>query len=307
MTVVLSDVILPEEVVQAGVRGKNMRKNGRTQNQGGFVRTNVIWRETLRQYELGYVPMTLTSWRALEGLHEVTDGGAYGFLMKDPKDQTVSLSEGVLRASATDAVAGEGYGVPSYTLAKTYTSIGSTRTVSRRVTRPETVSVYLNGVLRPVGVGANEVQSIDYDTGQVVFNPAGSATIVGVTPGFQTVLTFDSGDGAFIAGIPFSSYVYITGASGPFGAIANNQRWEVINKAANTLVLDLDTNGVAAPGPNGSIHVYPQDTDTLSWSGAFYVPVQFTEDDLDWDLVLSGPYEGRLVAGPSVTLQEVRE
>lgn len=49
------------------------------------------------------------------------------------------------------------------------------------------------------------------------------------------------------------------------------------------------------------------DPETLSWSGNYYVPVHFKEDVLDWDMVLGGQMKNRLIAGPSVVLQEVRE
>ncbi len=46
---------------------------------------------------------------------------------------------------------------------------------------------------------------------------------------------------------------------------------------------------------------------TLTWSGSFYVPVHFMSDDLDWDIVRSGTQSSRLMVGPNVVLQEVRE
>jgi len=46
---------------------------------------------------------------------------------------------------------------------------------------------------------------------------------------------------------------------------------------------------------------------TITWSGSFYVPVHFQSDEIDWDMVRSGPYDTRLLAGPTVTLSEVRE
>ena len=44
-----------------------------------------------------------------------------------------------------------------------------------------------------------------------------------------------------------------------------------------------------------------------SWSGRFYVPVQFQSDAIDWTLEASGPPEARLWSGPSVVLEEIRE
>ena len=75
---VLSDVILPTSLLTSGVRGKQMRNNTRSEASNGSAIININWSKTLRQYELGCVPMTVAQWQALEGLHEVTEGGAYG-------------------------------------------------------------------------------------------------------------------------------------------------------------------------------------------------------------------------------------
>jgi len=47
--------------------------------------------------------------------------------------------------------------------------------------------------------------------------------------------------------------------------------------------------------------------DLLSWIGRFYVPVHFQADTLEWKLECGGSVDQRLIAGPSVVLQEVRE
>lgn len=204
---VFANVFLPNAVIAAGVRGKNIRLNSRVETDSGHRSVNVIWSKTLRQYELGTVPLRLDQWQAIETLHEITEGGAYGFLMTDPKDSAVA--NGVLtRISA---------GV--YQLVKRYSDAGSGRSKDRNITRP---------------------------------NPTGF------------VLTNN--------GVPM---------------------------VAGTYTLNADTGRVTIssdPAP-----------ETLSWSGAFYVPVHFMDDFIDWDMVISGGAEQRYLAGPSVVLQEVRE
>lgn len=49
------------------------------------------------------------------------------------------------------------------------------------------------------------------------------------------------------------------------------------------------------------------DPEALTWSGRFYMPVHFQSDALDWDMVCAGSMDQRLLAGPAVILQEVRE
>lgn len=201
---VLADVIMPNSVLSSGVKGKNMRLNSRVGLNNGYESINVIWSRTLRQYEVGTVPMLVSQWQALEALHEITEGGAYGFLMQDPKD--CEVSGGVVLAI-------EGGG---YQLYKRYTDTGSGRTKDRIITRPMAQNLVVTSNGTPVSY------------------------VLDVTTGRLTV-----------AGSP--------------------------------------------------------DPATLRWSGRFYVPVHFMEDAIDWELVAPGAASQRLLAGPSVILQEIRE
>lgn len=206
---VYADVILPASVLSAGVRGRNKRRNTRTMAANGQGRINVDWSRTLRQYELGTVPMQLAAWQAIEGLHEVTEGGAYGFLMEDPKDSTASYSTGVVSAITST----------TFQLKKRYTSVGSTRTKDRTITRPKAT--------------------------------------------------------------PFAVKIS--------GSVESPSNYS-LNTATGVLTI------AAAPSAAN-----------VTWEGAFYVPVHFANDDIDWELMVAGPADNRFLAGPSVVLDEVRE
>lgn len=206
---VYTDIILPSGVLAGGVRGKQIRSNARTGARNGGMQINVNWARTLRQYELGVSPMTVEQWQAIEGLHEVTEGGAFGFLMSDPKDASASLANG--RVSLVSGT--------TYQLQKRYTSAGSTRTKDRKITRP----IAADFVLQASGV-----------------------TVAGA------------------------------------------------NYTLNTVTGRLTIPSAPAAA-------------TLTWSGSFYVPVHFASDEIDWELVRSGPMEARLMAGPSVAVMEVAE
>ncbi len=207
---VFSDVILPSSIISAGARGKQVRNNSRTLASNGVQQINVNWARTLRQYELGVVPLSVADWQTIEGLFEVTEGGAFGFLLSDPKDTKALISDGIATALTST----------TFQLQKKYTSAGSTRTKSRKITRPIAggFDVKVSGVSLTVG-------------SQYTLN-----TVTGV----------------------------VTIASAP--------------AAAN-----------------------------ITWSGSFYVPVHFASDEIDWELVRSGPADSRLMAGPSVTVLEVAE
>lgn len=200
---VFADVILSEEIIAAGVRGKQIRKNDRVMTDSGNVSINIIWTQTLREFELGIVAMSIDAWQELETLHEITEGGAYGFLMQDPKDCRVT--EGGILVPVDGG----------YQLGKRYTEPRSGRTKDRKITRPsETISVFAGGI--PIGA------IVDPLTGLVT-----------------------------IAGSP--------------------------------------------------------DASTLSWTGGFYLPVHFLDDSIDWEIVRPGSEDKRLVTGPLVVLQEIRE
>lgn len=307
--VVLSDVTLPEIVLAAGVRGRQIRKNQRTETVSGEVSVNIDWDQTLREFEVGYVPMLPGAWQAIEGLHEVTDGGAYGFLMLDPKDSSVPVGSGLLRAWNAGfpvGTIGQGFGEPSYQLFRRITSVGSTRTKDRKITRPLTPVILRNG--SPVTVGASPGNmAIDATTGQVTFVPDVTQGISSITAGATTVITFASNSGVYAASSA-GQRVYLSGVSGSAASALNGRSHAISAKSASspyTLTLNTATTGLTATG--GTAARYPQVADALTWSGRFYVPVHFANDALDWELLRGGPADGRLISGPSVVLREVLE
>ena len=307
--VVLPDVILSHGAIAAGVRGKNRRSNTRAMDGGGFAKVNINWSRTLRQYELGTVPMLPQEWQQIEALFEATDGGAYGFLLKDPKDATVRAGEGLLQPwnAATGAAVGAiglGFGVPTYRLHKRY-AYGA-RTTDRLITRPIATPAVLRAAA-PVteGAAAGNVAH-DLATGTVTFVADASQAIASVTTGASTVLTFANATG-MVAAMSVGQRVYLSGLSGTAAATLNGLSHAVTGKdvGASTLTISTATTGLAATG--GTAAKYPQATETLTWTGQFYTPVHFASDDLDWDILRSGPEDTRIIAGPSVTLMEVRE
>jgi uncharacterized protein (TIGR02217 family) len=123
---VYNDVTMPALVLAAGVRGKQMRKNDRVVVDSGQAYINVGWTQTLREFEVGFVPMRREAWQAIETLHEITEGGAYGFLMLDPKDHVATSANGVMAS----------LGGGTYQLYKRYLHAGSGRYKDRKITRP---------------------------------------------------------------------------------------------------------------------------------------------------------------------------
>jgi uncharacterized protein (TIGR02217 family) len=310
---VLTDIVLPETVIMAGIRGKNMRNNTRSMSVSGYASININWSKTLRQYEIGIKPMDIDQWHEIEGLHEATDGGAFGFLMKDPKDQLTSSSEGFMQGFNNELVGvlGYGYGVPVYQAFKNYESIGNNVNFDRKITRLDTFQLKRNGNNVTVGVSAGNI-SVNNATGQVTFVPDATQSIASITAGATTTIEFANSTLTSLFSV--GNRVWITGVTGTGADLINNKSHEILSKDDSlfTLTINLDTSGlVFVTGDpfldGGSARKYPQPTETLTWAGSFYIPVHFANDEIDWEMLVAGDYAGRVVAGPSVVLQEIRE
>lgn len=158
MPIVLSDVIASDDEISSRLRGKNMRLNNRIAKNGGHVDINMVWTQTLRQFEIAFVAMTKAAWDRIQALHEVTEGGAYGFLIEDPKDSKVD-------AGVLSLVSGS-----VYQLHKRYVESSSSRYKDRTITRPnpDTFRLFNLGV---------EVMSytLDEETGRVTIPGAPAA------------------------------------------------------------------------------------------------------------------------------------
>lgn len=303
---VLSDVVLPEIVMQAGVRGRQMRSNTRAVTMSGSQQINVNWDTTLREFELGYVPMLPAAWQAIEGLFEVTDAGAYGMLMLDPKDSAVAT--GLLQPwSAGFAVGtiGAGYGMPVHQLFKRISAVGTSRVKDRKITRPLAPVVVRGGVDAIVGAAPGNV-SIDANTGAVTFVADAQQALASVTTGASTVLTFANAS-VMVAAMSVGQRLYLSGLSGTAAAALNGLSHAVTAKDAGAFTLTVSTNTTALAATGGTAFKYPQASEALTWRGRHYVPVHFSNDMLDWEILRSGAAETRLIAGPMVSLREVRE
>lgn len=301
--IVLSDVVLPEDVIRAGVSGRNSRNNLRTMTANGFGAINVNWTKTLRQYEIGIAPMHLDVWASIEGLHEVTSGGALGFLMLDPKDSNVTLSQGQLYSYLNDTLVGTsgfGYGLPTYKLFKNYTTIGGVATKRRQITRPKIGSLVIKRS------GATVTPAVDYNTGTVTFTADVTQGISTHTVGASHKLTFPNSTGV-LAQLVVGQRVYLNGITGTAASLLNAKSHIIsaVDLVAHTMTLSVNTTGLTAT--SGTAYKYPQESESLVWSGVFYVPVHFLDDSIEWEILRPGTDAQRLIAGVSVVLQEIRE
>lgn len=300
---VLSDVILDECVFLANAGGTRMRQNDRTSNQGGYVTVNAIRDVSLMQYVLGVKPMgAAIEWQEVVAVYEVTDAGAFGFLIKDPVDQYVD--DGGLQGYILGAEIGSpgfGNGGPLYGLRKLYKPLSSTRKKARAITRPDGAPLITRGGTPVVvGVAPGNI-SLSSAPVYVTFVPDATRTITGVTVGATTQIDTGSSMPMIVGG-----RLWLQNMTGAGASLLNNQSHAITSIAGSVYTLAVNTTG-AAINISGQAVKYPQPDESLQWAGQFFVPVHFSSDDMNWDLVRPGNFDERLVQGMSVTLTEIRE
>ena len=134
---VLADMILPNSIISAGVRGKLKRTNTRVQHgETGYVSINAVSSQALREYEMGTVPLRIEDWQTLQSFHEITLGGTFGFLLEDPADCREDNGAIVLMPAVGGSPA-------YYQLQRRYVEPKSGRYSDRPITRPHAASFRL--------------------------------------------------------------------------------------------------------------------------------------------------------------------
>jgi hypothetical protein len=201
-------------------------------------------------------------------------------------------------------VVGFGNGCPTYGLRKVYTAMGSTQKRARAITRPNGVPTLTRGGSPvTVGVAAGNV-SLSAAPVYVTFVPDVTRTVTGITAGATTQVTLSSA-----IGLAIGQKLWLQGVSGVDQALVNNLAHTITGISGgglNVYTLSTNTAGktIAAAGQG---HKYPQADEALVCTCPFYVPVQFRDDTLDWDLVIAGNVGKREVQIPQTFLDEIRE
>lgn len=171
---VLNDVFPSRLALSAGIRGKQERRNSRVDVASGEQFVNQLWTRTRRQYEIGFIPMSLSGWEAITALHEVTAGGAKGFLIEDPIDHTVTTSNGRMELVSSSI----------YQLQKRYSN--ASQSVDRKITRPKAAGFvpYYDGV-------AITSYTLDADTGRITLDaPVANAALLSWSGRFYVPVHF---------------------------------------------------------------------------------------------------------------------
>ncbi|NDZ12038.1 hypothetical protein C7T35_15470 [Variovorax sp. WS11] len=306
--VVLDDVIIPTSVLLAGLDGELGRENDRTRNQGGYATVNVIRDVTLRSWQIGVEPMSVLSVQDVLGIWEVSDAGAYGVLLADPIDSVVLSTQGALQgymAGVEFGTVGFGNGCPTYGLRKLYTARGSSRKKARALTRPNgTPALLRGGSPVTIGVAAGNA-GLSAAPVYVTFVADASQNVSAVTVGATTQVTL----AAALSGLVVGGRLWLQDLTGTHASLLNGMSHEITaitGGSLNVYTLATNTAGKTITAA-GTGKKYPQPDEALTWSGNFYVPVQFRDDRLGWSLAAAGQRDARKVSVPSAYLDEIRE
>jgi uncharacterized protein (TIGR02217 family) len=168
---VLDDIIVTGQEFAQNITGRLMRKNQRVTTANGFESINIVQDKTLREYDVNVGPLRRAIREQFDAIFENTEAGAYGFLLLDPKDNSLGTS---------GRVADLGGG--NYQLYKRYTVAG--RHKDRKITRPMTgtITVFVSGVATSA--------TVNYATGQMTITGLPSAALVTVTGQFYVPVHF---------------------------------------------------------------------------------------------------------------------
>jgi hypothetical protein len=305
MTIQIKNIVMPESVLVSALSGTRMRKNTRTQNVGGYASVNADRDWTQRRWQVATQPLAQALASSIIGIYEVTDAGTCGFLIFDPVDSTVSAAEGLLQGlmlGAEFGSAGFGNGCPTYGFRKVYIANGSILGGTNPITRPYgTPAVTRGGSPVTVGAAAGNI-SLSAGPVYVTFVADSSANVNSITPGATTSVTLASA----LAGLAIGGRLWLQDLTGTHASLLNNQSHQITNIVGATYTLATNTAGKTITAA-GTGKKYPQPTEALGWSGSYYVPVHFRDDDLEWELFHGGPAPARLVSFTSCYLDEVRE
>jgi uncharacterized protein (TIGR02217 family) len=146
----------------------------------GYMTINAVSSQALREFELGTVPMRIEDWQRVQAFHEITLGGAFGFLIEDPAD-CIAKNSAIVQMPAIGAT-------PAYyQLVRRYVDPTSGRYSDRPITRPQLSSLVLatSGGTPAVGF------TVDPATGRVTGSDPTALTWSGR---FYTPVHFQSDD-----------------------------------------------------------------------------------------------------------------
>jgi uncharacterized protein (TIGR02217 family) len=250
-------------------------------NQGQYEQRNLIASSARHEYDVSQAVRNKTDYAEVVNHFHMARGRLHSFPFKDPVDNRVEQSQGVLELRNGTFQAYKRYGTGQHAY-------------SRKITRIKegTAAVYSSGT--PV------TADVDSDTGEVYIAPAAVVAVLEHTPGLQHEV-----EASGLSPVPLvGGLVRLQGVTGTAATVLNAVH-EVVAVDGDVLTLDINTQGLEAGG--GTVGAQPSAA-SLSWSGEFYVPCRYNVPSLPAQVVDRQGARGELlIAAQSIMLIEVRE
>lgn len=216
-----------------------------------------------RRYVVTTLNFTETEFEELDAFFLVLMGRAHSFRIWDPRDYSVTITNGRLGPNAI------GTGAPTYQLTKHYAA--GALTMDRAIRKPVsgTVAAFRNAGALTVGAAPGNI-AIDTTTGIITFVPDASKTITGITQANPGVVT------ATAHGYSNGDLIWLDGVGGM--TQVNNLAFTIAGVTTDTFNIGVNTTAYSAYTTGGLAKKFPQPADALTWSGEFDVPVRFDVD-----------------------------
>ena len=238
-------------------------------------RLNIVNKDDLYEYKL--------SINFLINFHYEMMGKLIGFRFKNFQDYLVSLSEGCFDKSNNPT------GKKEYQLYKKYflydIEIGRFKKIVKPVEND--LVIYKNNSL----LIENTNYNIDYTSGIVSFIPDKTLTISTITTNTNPTITTVQDHGLSV-----NEYVYLN----------NILNGNLLNKSVVKILSIIDSKKFTIDTENlsninsGTVELYPQPSDVISWSGEFDLPCRFGDDKINYFV------DGGLISLDTITIEEIK-
>jgi len=238
-------------------------------SQSGHEQRRAQWSIARMRYNVSHAVNTQQQIEELVAFFRAMQGRAHGFRFKDWMDFEVTTDSGRFN------LGGVGEGLPTGQLQKYYES--GSLTALRPITKPVSLSTPSSTVaLHYNSTSGSPAADIDFTTGVVTFSAFASAAVDSLTTGAFTDVTLV---GALSPDLAVGEKLYVTSLFGDVGSYMNGIAHTITSHtgAIYTVATDTSTPALVYSGGGTGYH-YPQETNTLRWSGAFDVPVRFDSD-----------------------------
>jgi uncharacterized protein (TIGR02217 family) len=219
---------------------------------------NARWAAARGRWQLGERRLTRAEAETLLAFFRARQGRLVGFRWKDWADYQVATGYGRIGS-------GVGDGTPSHLLYKRYSSGGVD------VYRPIAKPVWAGVTAKVAGATKTVTASVvDGEPDRLVFAATTTRQVTDISRADPCVVT------AAGHGISAGTLVYLDAVNGM--SEVNGNAYTVDSATTDTLTLDLDSSAFAAYVSGGTVAVYPQPADALTWTGEFDVPARFDAD-----------------------------